>query len=36
LSYYKFFLSLLNLIIKNIKRKQEKFGYSFKPKLKKI
>ena len=36
LSCYQFFLSLLNLSIKNIKRKKEKFGYCFKPKLKKL
>ena len=35
-SYYQFFLSLFYLSIKNIKRKQEKFGYCFKPKLKKL
>ena len=33
---YQFFLSLFYLSIKNIKRKQEKFGYCFKPKLKKL
>ena len=36
LSCYQFFLSLLDLSIKSIKRKKEKFGYCFKPKLKKI
>jgi len=36
LSCYQFFLPLLNISIKNIKRKWKKFGYCFKLKLKKL
>ena len=36
LNYCQFYLSLFYLSIKNIKRKQENFGYCFKLKLKKL